>query len=97
VLGTGEVTGLVEALSGGATNLSGGDNAPSGGGTAPLMFYRRDPDNSAHSRKAEGLSRSGEAPSRESPGPPVFGLDLPTYLYDADTPRRRATPGTTPT
>jgi ribosomal protein S12 methylthiotransferase len=23
----------------------------------------------------------------------VFGLDLPTYIYDADTPRRRATPG----
>ena len=86
VLGTGEVTGLVEALSGGAYN------APSGGGTVPLMFYRRDPDNSAHSRKAEGLSHPGEAPSRESSDAPVFGLDLPTYLYDADTPRRRATP-----
>ncbi len=24
---------------------------------------------------------------------PVFGLDLPTYIYDADTPRKRVTPG----
>jgi ribosomal protein S12 methylthiotransferase len=26
-------------------------------------------------------------------GAPVFGVDLPAYLYDADTPRRLATPG----
>jgi len=25
--------------------------------------------------------------------PPVFGVDLPTYIYDADTPRKRVTPG----
>jgi ribosomal protein S12 methylthiotransferase len=25
--------------------------------------------------------------------PPVFGIDLPTYIYDAETPRRRVTPG----
>jgi ribosomal protein S12 methylthiotransferase len=25
--------------------------------------------------------------------PPVFGVDLPEYLYDADTPRKRVTPG----
>jgi ribosomal protein S12 methylthiotransferase len=24
---------------------------------------------------------------------PIFGIDLPTYIYDADTPRRLATPG----
>ena len=24
---------------------------------------------------------------------PVFGVDLPTYIYDADTPRKRVTPG----
>jgi ribosomal protein S12 methylthiotransferase len=24
---------------------------------------------------------------------PVFGIDLPTYIYDADTPRKRVTPG----
>ncbi len=27
-----------------------------------------------------------------TPATPVFGVDLPTYIYDADTPRRRATP-----
>jgi ribosomal protein S12 methylthiotransferase len=98
VLGTGEVTGLVEALSGGAPTAPGGDNGNSGGktnssgiGTAPLMFYRRDPDSDIPSRKPAGPSRSGEDPSRRRS--PVFGLDLPTYLYDADTPRRRATPG----
>jgi len=31
-------------------------------------------------------------PSPQSPAP-VFGVDLPTYLYDATTPRRLATPG----
>ena len=25
--------------------------------------------------------------------PPVFGVDLPNYIYDADTPRKRVTPG----
>jgi ribosomal protein S12 methylthiotransferase len=25
--------------------------------------------------------------------PPVFGIDLPNYIYDADTPRKRVTPG----
>jgi ribosomal protein S12 methylthiotransferase len=30
---------------------------------------------------------------RRDPKPPVFGVDLPTYIYDADTPRRLATPG----
>ncbi len=34
-------------------------------------------------------------PRNPSPEPraPVFGLDLPTYLYGADTPRRLSTPG----
>jgi ribosomal protein S12 methylthiotransferase len=53
--------------------------------------------------EVEGLSAfmSG-AGSRESGAakalpfytrPPVFGVDLPTYIYDADTPRKRVTPG----
>jgi len=98
ILGTGEVTGLVEALSGRHPTAPGEDDARSGGnkhssgiGTAPLKFYRRDPDTDIPSRKPAGSSRSGDDSSR--PASPVFGLDLPTYLYDADTPRRRATPG----
>ena len=90
VLGTGEVAGLVDALS-----ANGSRHAPA----APLMFYRRDPTSSQLARSAD----SHEPRSGESHGPgesyearsaePVFGLDLPTYIYDADTPRKRVTPG----
>jgi ribosomal protein S12 methylthiotransferase len=70
VLGTGEVTGLADALSGTARGEP---------GTAqPLAFYRRDPVRTVQATSA--------------PASPVFGLDLPTYIYDADTPRRRTTP-----
>jgi len=45
----------------------------------PVTFYKRDP-----------------APGSRLPAPvaegPVFGVDLPTYIYDADTPRKRVTP-----
>jgi len=44
---------------------------------------------SAAGQSDRALSRD---PSPESRAP-VFGLDLPTYLYDATTPRRLATPG----
>ena len=43
----------------------------------PLTFYKRDPN----------------ASTPVSSQSPVFGIDLPEYLYDADTPRRLATPG----
>ena len=72
VLGTGEVTGLVEVLSGVGSRES-------GVATAPLRFYAR----SSHSPLPTPHSRHDT---------PVFGLDLPTYLYDAETPRRRTTP-----
>lgn len=57
----------------------GGPRADAGSAAqaAPMAFYRRDP---------------GRAPEA-SPAAPVFGLDLPTYIYDAETPRRLATPG----
>lgn len=81
VLGTGEVTGLVDLLAPRA-----GMPAPGGApGVAPLRFYRRD-----------GASTAPVVPAAAPPAAadvPVFGVDLPTYLYDADTPRRRATPG----
>jgi ribosomal protein S12 methylthiotransferase len=44
---------------------------------APMMFYKRDP--------GSRLPAPGETP--------IFGVDLPTYLYDASTPRKRVTPG----
>jgi ribosomal protein S12 methylthiotransferase len=56
--------------------------------------------------EVEGLSHFMQATSgtgHPAPGtakalpfytkPPVFGVDLPTYIYDADTPRKRVTPG----
>ena len=53
--------------------------------------------------EVEGLAgfmagASGAAPSAAKAlpfytKPPVFGVDLPTYIYDADTPRKRDTPG----
>lgn len=100
VLGTGEVTGLVAALAGPPSAPAVG-NRQSGAGealvTVPMTFYRRDPD--ARALPAQPLPADSRLPTpdsrpRESLGAaPVFGLDLPTYLYDADTPRHRATPG----
>src|SRR6185503_15525821 len=49
--------------------------------------------------EVEGLSHfmagAASAGARALPfytKPPVFGVDLPTYIYDADTPRKRVTP-----
>ena len=57
--------------------LSGSGLRAPGSGSAPMSFYKRDP---------------GSDPGARSPEP-VFGVDLPTYLYDASTPRKRVTPG----
>ena len=38
-------------------------------------------------------ARGTTAPVAFYTRPPVFGVDLPTYIYDADTPRKRVTPG----
>ena len=91
VLGTGEVPSIVEALQPLTTGLQ-----PS---VKPLAFYRRDPKSSkeANSGERDG-QRSAETYERKecherSEAAPVFGIDLPTYIYDADTPRRLATPG----
>jgi len=48
---------------------------------SPMSFYKR-----------AGISAAVTALPPKA-AQPVFGLDLPTYLYDATTPRRRATPG----
>jgi ribosomal protein S12 methylthiotransferase len=55
---------------------------PNGARVQPLAFYRRDP------RTPAPAPESGNGIAS-----PVFGLDLPTYIYDADTPRRLTTPG----
>jgi len=52
--------------------------------------------------EVDGLSHFMNGTGNREPGtakalpfytkPPVFGVDLPTYIYDADTPRKRVTP-----
>ncbi|HTH25875.1 MAG TPA: MiaB/RimO family radical SAM methylthiotransferase, partial [Vicinamibacterales bacterium] len=52
--------------------------------------------------EVDGLSHFMKGTGNREPGtakalpfytkPPVFGVDLPTYIYDADTPRKRVTP-----
>ena len=102
VLGTGDVPHILAAISpttapvatgtapltfyrrepgrvpGPGSRVSGSELAPSSEATASTVEQR-------------------ESAVPRDPGPepraPVFGVDLPTYLYDADTPRRLATPG----
>jgi ribosomal protein S12 methylthiotransferase len=73
VLGTGEVTGIVEAIQ--PRPEAGGRRSESG--VSPLIFHPR-------------------AASSPDPQPPPSDLSpraLPTYIYDADTPRILTTPG----
>ncbi len=89
VLGTGEVPRIVEAL--GLTSTT-GNRQPAAGTQHVLTFYRRD---SHEARSAEPTSAAGastRASEASEPHQPVFGLDLPTYIYDAQTPRKRVTP-----
>ncbi len=80
VLGTGEVPDIVEALENGAGGQELGrlKPAPTGGAPAPVTFFRGSP-----------------SPQSPNPRPPASGPrpPAPTYLYDAETPRRLATPG----
>ena len=87
ILGTGEVASFAAAVSGNARTS--GDELASG--TTPLTFYTRDPDKQGSTRQLEGASRQAATSRQDSL--PVFGVDLPTYLYDASTPRKRVTPG----
>jgi ribosomal protein S12 methylthiotransferase len=83
VLGTGEVPRILEVLGTPASTAA----LPTG--VSSLTFYRRE---------AKGPGAGGQGSGVESltlPPPesaPVFGVDLPTYLYDAETPRRLSTP-----
>ncbi len=101
VLGTGEVARIVEIL---AATRSRQPAAAAGGRPSPvtapntsaLAFYRRDPAASTPSLTDPGrgdLERRASMTIDHAPASPVFGVDLPTYLYDAETPRRLTTPG----
>jgi ribosomal protein S12 methylthiotransferase len=100
LLGTGDVPNILEAIQPGSTA-----GRPSG--ASPLTFYKRDPKASSAattqagpaSEATPGVARQRDPlaaspqPLAAAPATPVFGVDLPTYLYDAATPRRLATPG----
>jgi ribosomal protein S12 methylthiotransferase len=83
VLGTGEVPDIVRAISGN----SGRPEKPSvHGHVAPLRFFGT---SAARGTAAPGTAAPGtEAPSTQHLAPGT----LPTYIYDADTPRLLATP-----
>ncbi len=95
ILGTGDVPNILEAIHPGST-------AGRATGAAPLTFYKRDPKPASEAMPAHRASSEATTPpvgprdplaASRQPLAPVFGLDLPTYLYDAATPRRLATPG----
>src|SRR5262245_14291185 len=83
VLGTGEVPQIVGALSGGAMALT---------------FYRpgSSVDPSTRSGSPRAASRGDKLRTSESQpdtlAPSLSKGELPTYIYDADTPRHLATP-----
>jgi ribosomal protein S12 methylthiotransferase len=77
VLGTGEVPRILEAIGTGPAEAG-----PHTGGARP--------DNQVHPL---ALYKRGAGSGPMPLATPRFGIDLPEYLYDADTPRRLATPG----
>ncbi|HXG87971.1 MAG TPA: 30S ribosomal protein S12 methylthiotransferase RimO [Vicinamibacterales bacterium] len=87
VLGTGEVPAILQAIQPAVGSRNSGIV-----GATPLSFYRRDPATDDR-RPTTGHRPPTADPRPLSPDSPQFGIDLPDYLYDADTPRRLATPG----
>ena len=85
ILGTGDVPNILEAIQPGSTSAR-----PAG--ASPLTFYKRDPK-ALSEATASAPGHPGQIAASRQPPAPVFGVDLPTYLYDANTPRRLATPG----
>ena len=85
LLGTGEVEGIVAAIGWGlgtgrsALGAGTGVLPTAGHDTVPLRFFAKSPD-------------ATPAPSAQRPAPPTTPA-LPTYLYDAETPRLLTTPG----
>jgi ribosomal protein S12 methylthiotransferase len=80
IYGTGEVEGLAGFVSGMVSRQPANTHA--------LRFYSRDP---GERRSRDPHEARGAEPHERSE--PVFGVDLPTYIYDANTPRKRVTPG----
>jgi ribosomal protein S12 methylthiotransferase len=108
VLGTGDVPNILEAIqlgstaarATGASPLTFYKRDPKASSEAKTLSGRSSEATTAAAGQRDPLAASRQplaadrapAPSPQSPVP-VFGVDLPTYLYDADTPRRLSTPG----
>jgi ribosomal protein S12 methylthiotransferase len=96
VLGTGEVDQIVGAIEPPSPTGFGGPSADSGGDSArPVGLFTRGADGAAQRLTREG-SRSDRAEAGDERRRAARHRDsetLPTYLYDAATPRRLTTPG----
>jgi ribosomal protein S12 methylthiotransferase len=91
VLGTGEVDGIVEAL---GVPDSGAGIRGSGSGiressAKPVTFYANAP---SHPPRAPSPEPRAPSPEPRGPSPEPRIAALPTYIYDADTPRLLTTP-----
>src|SRR5688572_11730276 len=81
VLGTGEVEGIVDALAGFGIGDAGSDVRDAGSATSLIPLLR-----------SNGEPIASRIPDPESRIPVRRSRDLPTYIYDAETPRLLATP-----
>ena len=83
VLGTGEVDGIVQAI-------DAPDQLPvNGASISPITFYSK----TRSPRLRQGSGGHAELPNPRTPVlPSSRPPDLPTYIYDADTPRLLTTP-----
>jgi ribosomal protein S12 methylthiotransferase len=95
LLGTGEVEGIVAAIEGGRDQGSGirGPKSIEGRGAQPLRLFRSSDfsDNGPRNRDLDSLARSRVVDSDSNTGESRVP-SLPTYLYDAETPRLQTTP-----
>lgn len=103
VLGTGEVPEIVTAIDGnGAASgrLTAPAEAPAGLAVAPRARRRQPAPTPATSapvtfwrgRRPDSRAPAVSSPESPAPSPGRQAEGLPTYLYDADTPRRLTTP-----
>jgi ribosomal protein S12 methylthiotransferase len=100
VLGTGEIPAIVGAIAGSSASSPEDEDEPSSGTKASAVtLYRRRPDVEHGALRAQG---DGPVPAANAKAPAlhvaarhreaVATRELPTYIYDADTPRVTTTP-----
>ena len=88
VLGTGEVADIVAAVEGQGRH---GRGVTPGAGVQPLTFHAK-AAGSAHRRSPAVAQATADKPISDLRSPTSDLRPLPTYIYDADTPRVLTTP-----